>query len=593
MVAIATVSFPPPTLTSLPTEIVDQICGHLDQPSLAACALAARSWNTLCTPYLWATVHIELAASLGPFITIDAQRALFRNTPHIRSLSLWYEAVFNIFDSALNAAPVVYGPLSREHHGFQACIHLRRLEFGLHFYSSLTSPKTPCFRMDRTMVQLIRQNPGLKELLIYRPFFPYRILSLLMHDLPNLEVLDLGSEATTIDQGFAKVLLAHLPESIRSVLLYVRHGGSVKVGSRAALLRDTLAYTGPPRQHLQLESLSLKGNFDTPASYKFLLSFLKTCSTKFRTFNTPGIYWVYHRQIRKRLNRLGMFLQTLDIRRDFLYRQDMGDARTAEYIRFSPQWREIYIERWRELGPLAAAAIGDTCEYLVSLQLMGCSGIESAQIRLILGKAVQLKTFNVLSLSSNTTPDPFITAADMARLEWGSLSLEEFKCKIEVPRPDSCDENMQESSASSPPGLKSFSEAMGASRALQRQVYLKLAELPLLRTLSLGATDFTSVPQSSPYQKQCLEWSLESGLEALAEGQGFQSLQCLSVCAMAHRISIAELEWMNRSWPKLERLEGMFSRCANPMPGAREWMTDHRPEWTTSADLKWFATGTY
>ncbi|KAF9372820.1 hypothetical protein CPB97_000996, partial [Podila verticillata] len=251
-----------------------------------------------------------------------------------------------------------------------------------------------------------------------------------MHDLPNLQVLDLGSEATIVDQGFAKVLLAHLPESICSVQLYVQHGGSVKVGSRAALLRDKLAYTGPPRQHLRLESLSVKGTFNNPTRYKFLLSFLKTCGTKLSTFNTPDTYWAYHTQIRKRLARLGVFMQTLENRREFPCIPIGGDTKMAEYIRFSPQWREINFEYWQNLGPLTAAALGENCEYLVSLQLQTC-GMKSAQIRLILSKAVQLKTFNSLSSCSYRYPSPVITAADMALLEWGSLSLEEFKCEIE------------------------------------------------------------------------------------------------------------------------------------------------------------------
>ncbi|KAI9242965.1 MAG: hypothetical protein BYD32DRAFT_402319 [Podila humilis] len=585
----------PHCLSTIPTEVAELILTHLSQSSLAACAIVSKAWHTLCNPFLlrtfpWRAVDISTPEHMIRFMSAESQRALYRNAAHIHSLCLWYPAAYDIFDPSLDAAPAMCGPLSRDHHGPQACIHLRRLEFGLHGYSSRTSPKKPCLRMDQTMVQLIRQNPGLKELLIYRPFFPYRILSLLMHDLPNLQVLDLGSKATAVDQGFAKVLLAHLPESICSVKLYVQHGGSVKVGSRAALLRDHLAYTGPPRQHLRLESLSVKGEtFNNPEHYKFLLSFLKTCGTKLSTFNTPDIYWFYHTQIRKRLARLGVFLQTLENRREFVYGQVTGDTKMAELIRSSPRWREINFEYWQNLGPLTAAAVGENCEYLVSLQLQGC-GMKSAQIRLILGKVIQLKKFNALGLYSSSPADPFITAADMALLEWGSPSLEEFKCKIEVPRPDSCDENMQKSGASSSPCLKSLSEAMGASRALQRQVYQKLAELPFLRILCLGVAGFTTEPQSSPYQKQCLEWSLESGLEAVAEKQGFQNLQCLSVCTMAHRISIAELEWMNRSWPKLGCLEGMFSRCPEPVPGAREWMEDHRPDWTTSADLEWFAT---
>ncbi|KAF9283656.1 hypothetical protein BGZ88_010364 [Linnemannia elongata] len=60
-----------------------------------------------------------------------------------------------------------------------------------------------------------------------------------------------------------------------------------------------------------------------------------------------------------------------------------------------------------------------------------------------------------------------------------------------------------------------------------------------------------------------LEFSLESGLELLA---GMKELRVLDVKSTAHRIGVAELEWMHVNWPKLKKIKGLVSK--------REWSGD-------------------
>lgn len=60
-----------------------------------------------------------------------------------------------------------------------------------------------------------------------------------------------------------------------------------------------------------------------------------------------------------------------------------------------------------------------------------------------------------------------------------------------------------------------------------------------------------------------LEFSLESGLEMLA---GLKELRVLDVKSTAHRIGVAELDWMHVHWPKLKEIKGLISR--------REWLGD-------------------
>jgi hypothetical protein len=62
---------------------------------------------------------------------------------------------------------------------------------------------------------------------------------------------------------------------------------------------------------------------------------------------------------------------------------------------------------------------------------------------------------------------------------------------------------------------------------------------------------------------QCLEFSLESGLELL---EGLKELRMLDVKSTAHRIGVAELEWMHVNWPRLKEIKGLVVE--------RKWVGD-------------------
>ncbi|KAF9309010.1 hypothetical protein BG003_010309, partial [Podila horticola] len=155
-----------------------------------------------------------------------------------------------------------------------------------------------------------------------------------------------------------------------------------------------------------------------------------------------------------------------------------------------------------------------------------------------------------------------------------------FECMIEVPRSTYDADEEQE-------GSSIESDAIAASRVIQRQVYRKLAEQKSLEVLQLGYH-----PSPNPrlnerrFQRQCLEMTLESGLDELFR---LRELEMLNVGTMDHHIGVAELEWMSRSWPKLHIISGMYINCVDPAPGAREWIRDTHPEWAYDSDLRWFA----
>lgn len=263
------------------------------------------------------------------------------------------------------------------------------------------------------------------------------------------------------------------------------------------------------------------------------------------------------------------------------HRTTSSDSQIAEYICLSVHWKSIDLKNCCSVGPLTATTILDNCECLEMLNLACCSLVSSAEIQSILGKATRLKKFVALSFSSHMSgQDPFISAAYFIALEWGSLSLKKFDCRIEVLRLDQ-DKGVEEEES------LSCSGSIAASQVIRRQVYQKIAEQTSLRVLQLGRhPSWNSNMNKRRYQKQCLEMTLGSGLDELV---ALRQLEILNVGTMAQRIGVPELEWMAVNWPGLNRLEGLFETCVDPVPGARKWIRDSKPGWVYDSDLIWFA----
>jgi len=100
----------------------------------------------------------------------------------------------------------------------------------------------------------------------------------------------------------------------------------------------------------------------------------------------------------------------------------------------------------------------------------------------------------------------------------------------------------------------------GEGRMIQRQVYERLSRFVNLEVLCLGSASCFYEEPSQPrlryldYQHECLEMSLESGLDQLG---GLKRLRILNISLMAHKVSRQEAQWMAEQWPKLHEVHGL------------------------------------
>lgn len=582
---------PLPPLNRLPTEILGLIIDRLDPPTLTVCVRINSTWKELCTPRLWSTFNINNGERLERFQTDEALQALSRNVGYIRELSLVYTSICNIFapfDTSFSHArdTAAYAHQSK---GLD-CPNLQKLAFSLFEVpeqeddndswgeeddSQLDMPLDPA--LEKAVAAFICRHPNLKELDLQRSMTPETLLPLLTVHLPHLEVLYLFP-LRPYRQSLVKILLENLPRTIRSIHIGVDLTSSTAAHLTADKIQRDL---GAPllKQHDALESLCIGGAFRAPEDYLMLLPFLDTCTRRLKTFRIHGVQWMHQPQVKAALTRLGVVLEYIGAN-DFPAGTGAEDPEIGAYLSLTAHWKSIHLRDCSKAGPLAVAAMSDRGTYLKRLNFEGCHQISSKDLCSILEATPNLEVLIVLNHQERMDArDPFVSAADLASLSWASQSLVQFSCRIKVPRPSADDEQEGLTSSSS----LSKGSAWEQSRDLQRQVYRKLAEQKRLSHLELGVTYYRRLRASDPqFQRQCLEMTLESGLDELS---CLTLLQVLNVSNMDQRIGVAELEWIDRSWPHLRRIAGVLINWVNPMPGVLEWIMDNRRDWAYSGEL--------
>ncbi|KAG0256569.1 hypothetical protein DFQ27_005674 [Actinomortierella ambigua] len=501
---------------------------------------------------------------LEQFVTSSwTQKEFVRNAVHVRELHLQLEQVL---DRLVLSAPTTH-PSEPETHGpLEECVtslitNLCFVSINLH-----------CVMHDLWLkiVALCQLNPGIRRLHLFASGDQQLLPSLVAEHLPNLQELCLSGSW----HGDVKALLESLPDCIRTVQLeYVHHcpttNGDLADEGRPLLL------VGPTvvKRHHTLETLHIEGHLGNNAD-EILVPFLESCSHRLQSLKGLGSTFFTQRRIVNVLLKIGFVWKVL-------YRlhpsRCLSDAGLAEVISCaSSQWTEIYLSPTM-VGPLTLAAIANHCSHLTILDVAGniLDKNEYAWLGLgvqgVLRNASRLKTLKVYRFIGKNR----ITADNILSSEWATRSLEVLNLKIAVPRADDDDDDDDDDNNDSAPSDVTVSRELLCT--IQRQILRRIGQQKSLMSLILGAR---GAPWLTKYhQRNCLEMTLESGLDELA---GLHDLEVLDIQFMDHRVAVPELEWMAENLPKLQHLRGVSNRLRPPSPEVLQWLQTNKPSWMTN-----------
>ncbi|KAG0330577.1 hypothetical protein BGZ99_000048 [Dissophora globulifera] len=534
----------PSTLPSLPTEVLESILPYLSQSDLTRCVRVSRAWHKSLVTYLWQTLTIRSNVQRRKIETDEAQKALRKYASFVRDLCI---VLKQHNDQLLPAQQILVSD--------PGVIHIEVFATGLfHNLDSLelcsVDFKDVKFEQSQEILALARQNPRLRRLKIDISMDPRILMSMVTEYLPVLQDLDLGF----IWRGDVKALLMNLPESIRAVRLRnAVYEAPRPAQNKTSAKSDVSATTA--RHHHALESFYIEGNLARQEEM-ILLPFLASCSRNLKSVRSTGLCLFENRKIASALSDLGIVSKKLS---QNSLPQGISDVDLARLISSGSRWTNIDL-RTLQIGPLAAAAIVDSCECLETLDIMNHSGpgLSGSHLQAILNKATPLRSLQAHWLLHANK----ITASDILSSQWATVSLEHMDLKIDVPR---ANETLPDNNA-----------AIQASRNIQRQVLQRIGQQTNLKKLVIGGMATTPATGSFGHQRNCLEMTLESGLDELVH---LRNLEELDFHHMDHRAGIPELEWMVTNLPRLRTLIGMLDTLIPPSNEVREWLRTHQPRW--------------
>ncbi|KAG0274370.1 hypothetical protein BGZ96_004354 [Linnemannia gamsii] len=600
-------------MTSIPQEIIDLIAPHLNQHDLADCSRVSHDWSSLFAPWLWRTVHITNESTHDRFNSPESRAALIRNKHFVREVTATDQNLLLL--------------LSAHDHSDPSLLKLTDLRaLTLRFHTDApwsltvgTPPPSPAQEeggaeeeeeaMTRTRAGAIATIAELVEVDNFRT-----VLELLSINT-NLRTLRLGKGCL---RGAGRSdLLPHIMEACPTTFLTTLEICFNDVQNESRAKHNVITNTTHLEDYQTFQLETRRYQDQEPLLTLKQLIFLEH-RTNCDDFSRLAVLARCSHLVRLEFGSIdcriadllalgdgtGSLLRTLcpcltelalrgvillrDARLAALLRSSKLGWRVLELdelVRFSHNAYAVIVEcvsttlevlrinRWRGLYPA-------WCSHLLSTTTQGqfrrLEGVSNGKVDAI------TKEFTVHA--QNTYEDHRV---EMARQKnqgqrtdiwsWIALgpSMEYLQLAIEgVPRPDVVCWRSGE-----PLPIQSMSHCHRYKA--QKWIYRQLASMSGLQELILGKPDLnmscisfrgldasmSSIeiedalsPGFATYQYDCLEFSLESGLDILS---GLKELRVLDVKSTAHRIGVAELEWMRIHWPKLKAIEGLVSR--------REW----------------------
>ncbi|GJJ76809.1 hypothetical protein EMPS_09168 [Entomortierella parvispora] len=538
------VSTPPPTLVTIPTETLETILQYLSQSDLCQCVLICREWNRTLIPYLWSTFSVcslEQARRFGD----EALRALKMNASLVRELHLGHRLLYErclpweTIHSNLGEGEDLVSKrdslvnLTRLH-----TLELRNIDY-------------PVNRFDARITALVRQNPSIQCFKISTQMDASALTQLVTRYMPNLE----DFEMDTMFRGDVKELLENLPEKVRTVnLRMVEHLTSPPTSGPD----DTKAMARKVRSHHALESLTFSG-LHNGQEEDVLVKFLESCSPKLKICSGRGCnLYTGNKAVAKALSSIG-FVWTVLRKHELSYY--ISDNGFADIIANNPLTSiEVYTHC---LGSMSVKTLVENCDNLTVLNVMedGATALTGAHMQTILSRAKNLKSLQVHWLLDALK----ISTEDILTSEWATTSLEHIDFKIDVPRVHGQIADKDDRA-----------EEIQSSRDVQRQLLRRLGQQKNLKRLMIGGMVTGHGSRHYEHQHNCLEFTLEAGLDELKD---LKKLELLDIHHMDHRAGVPELEWMVKNWPRLSHVRGILDCLHPPGDTVQVWMETRRPSW--------------
>ncbi|KAF9322736.1 hypothetical protein BGZ91_004081 [Linnemannia elongata] len=561
------------TIAALPTEILDIILSELERPHIASCVLVNQAWFNVFSPYLWRSIHYiepkpvpvqflgELKLESRFYLRLKnciEAGALVRNGHWIHKVDLYHYGIAVLL--------ATYGV---------TCTNL--LDLNIHF------------SVDAAMIRLDNGRDGgdggSKTLVDLSP-----LITILLRN-PRLRSLSLDKGMLNEDNPDFEVLLDSLPASIESISfeswdpLYsgrkifvdeeedspdsdreekdtINHVDNENIND----YKTSMAIKAPPttKGHLpNLKRLSFK-HFALDHQEQTLRWLLPRC-VNLETILLEANYVVMPLTLfSSLLQQHCPKLRNLFIKPEWLALSGKGlvDILSAS----KAGWKSLGLPQQlydaHLFGPPSIAELLRHAGTLENLRLDGSSRLPSFAIQQLLSSAPNLRRLDAIRKDRSLDPDFELDANDVASGKpWVCSKLESLKVRIiGVPRPD-----LTRRSNGRPLEGPLHQGTMEESRRIQLGVYQQLGRLTNLKQLVLGHDDVDvtrgclhdeRMSEGEYYregdaiqkghQYECLEMTVESGIDAMAE---MRELRVLELEAM----EVGELDrrWTEKNWPQL------------------------------------------
>ncbi|KAF9920901.1 hypothetical protein FBU30_009136 [Linnemannia zychae] len=561
------------SFSSLPTEVVVQIALHLSRSDLVSCVLVCHAWLVLFEPLLYRTFTLTTGHCLGEDSSLTA---LLRNLHHIRHMTttdvefLRFVAFRHLPLSDLQTLDVA---LSEEELSSFLFNTMRRSNASLMADSRLTFGPAQVLKKFLVGCSRLRRLSfgGTYCFTLTDDIDPFKVITVSCppSTLEFLKITFEPEEGPCLEQG----PLTRPEQSIRheeylQAVYYHQQSPSFTALKELNIWSPSIHFD-PTKLALlarcpNLERIVLES--PDSCTIEYLAQAVKEFCPKLIDLVWDGVndYADDLTSAMLKSTKLGWRVLTLPYMEDFgplSYEVLMGSVETLE---------ELVLDKWGNDAEVRHDYFLDLLCSAKNLRLL--DGHRDGD-RLIHQTAVEVHAFNAFKQHADRGRDR--TWALGPRMEYLQMQI------VGVPRPDVvCRDNGR------PLDSWRFEGSLDDSRRydVQKWIYEQLGRMTSLKTLVLGmigicyydlekydledGTKYKSKPadledalerlgeRCKLISYQCLEFSLESGLEKLS---GLKELRVLNVQDTAHRIGVKELEWMHVHWPKLKEIKGLVS----------------------------------